>query len=266
MRWVRRSSTASRPAHSASADLPVPALPPSDTMPTDSSSSRSRATRCSAERPRSPNTSRSPRTSWTLFCAFTRPSACELPASSRIPVWHGRSRAASRSTSPSANNVSMSSALVSSSVMPVQPDTTTSCAWYSSAARPTAPALTRSGMSLLTNVTRLPSAARLAAQHRMRESLVSVRKPAGSTAGSLWLSSTCSVPPCVPTGMGWSSRPCSMRRSSNKRNAWRANQPSSWWWRLASSSLITTSGTTTSCSAKREQAHGSDSRTDVSNT
>ncbi len=59
----------------------------------------------------------------------------------------------------------------------------TSCAWYSSAARPTAAALTRSGMSLLTNVTRLPSAARLAAQLKIRESLLSVRKPAGSTAG-----------------------------------------------------------------------------------
>ncbi len=53
-------------------------------MPTDSSSSRSRATRCSAERPRSPNTSRSPRTSWTRLAAVTRPSAWELPPSSRI--------------------------------------------------------------------------------------------------------------------------------------------------------------------------------------
>ena len=34
-------------------------------------------------------------------------------------------------------------------------------------------------MSLLTNVTRYPSAARLAAQVRIRASLVSVRKPAG---------------------------------------------------------------------------------------
>ena len=57
-------------------------------------------------------------------------------------------------------------------------------------------------MSLLTNVTRLPSAARLAATVRIRASLLSVRNPAGSTVGSLWFSSTCSVPPCVPTGMG----------------------------------------------------------------
>lgn len=86
--------------------------------------------------------------------------------------------------------------------MPVHPDTTTSCAWYSSAARPTAPALTRSGMSLLTNVTCLPSAARLAATVRILASLLSLRNPAGSTDGSLWFSSTCSVPPCVPTGTG----------------------------------------------------------------
>ena len=43
--------------------------------------------------------------------------------------------------------------------------------------------LTRNGMSLLTRVTRLPSAARLAAQARIRASLVSVRNPAGSTVG-----------------------------------------------------------------------------------
>lgn len=74
----------------------------------------------------------------------------ELPPSSRTPVWHGRSRASARSTSPSANSASMSSAAVSISCIPDQPEATTSCAWYSSAARPTAAALTRSGMSLLT--------------------------------------------------------------------------------------------------------------------
>ena len=111
----------------------MPALPPSDTMPTDSSSSRSSATRCSAERPRSPNTSRSPRTSCTRLSGLTRPSACELPPSSRIPVWHGRSRAASRSISPSANSASISSVDTSISSIPVQPDVMTSWAWYSSA-------------------------------------------------------------------------------------------------------------------------------------
>ena len=47
------------------------------------------------------------------------------------------------------------------------------------AARPTA-ALTRSGMSLVTRVTSRPSAARFSATARMRESLLSTRKPAGS--------------------------------------------------------------------------------------
>src|SRR5215470_5854297 len=42
--------TASRPAQSASADLPVPARPPMLTIPTSGSRSRSRATRCSADR------------------------------------------------------------------------------------------------------------------------------------------------------------------------------------------------------------------------
>ena len=78
-------------------------------------------------------------------------------------MWQGRFRASTRSISPSAKSVSISSTATSSSDIPVQPDVITSWAWYSSAGRPTAPALTRSGMSLETNVTRLPSAARLAA-------------------------------------------------------------------------------------------------------
>ena len=100
-------------------------------------------------------------------------------------MWQGRFRALARSISPSVNSESISLEVTSSSVMPVQPEVITSWAWYSSAGRPTAPAFTRSGMSLLTNVTRLPSAARFAAQVRMRASLVSVRKPAGKTVGSL---------------------------------------------------------------------------------
>ncbi|SKV66235.1 Uncharacterised protein [Mycobacteroides abscessus subsp. abscessus] len=154
-------------------------------MPTDSSSKISSATRCSADRPRNPKTSRSPRTSCTRFSALTRPRALEVPPRRRTPVWHGRSRAASRSTSPDSKSESMTSAEVSSSVIPVQPEFTTSWARYSSAARPTAPALTRSGMSLLTNVTSLPSAARLSAHAKIRESLESVRKPTGSTEGSV---------------------------------------------------------------------------------
>ena len=84
-------------------------------------------------------------------------------------------------------------------------------------------------------------------------SLASVRNPAGSTSGSVWLSSTCSVPARVPIGTGASSRPCSMRRSSSVRSAVRANHPSSGWCRLPSSSEITTSGRTTSCSVEPGQ-------------
>ena len=167
-----------------------------------SSSSRSSATRCSAERPRSPNTSRSPRTSWTRLLGVDPAERGELPPSSRSPVWHGRSRAASRSISPSANSASIvvGGDLDLGHPGPAGGDHVLRVVLVGG--QPTAAALTRSGMSLLTNVTRLPSAARLSAQVRMRESLVSVRKPAGSTVGSVWLSSTCSVPPCVPTGIG----------------------------------------------------------------
>ncbi len=70
-----RSRTASSPAQSASADLPVPADPPSETMPISGSSRASIASRCSAERPRSPKTSRSPRTRATTRRCATRPRA-----------------------------------------------------------------------------------------------------------------------------------------------------------------------------------------------
>ncbi len=122
-------------------------------MPISGSSSRSSATRCSAERPCSPNASRSPRTSRTRLSAVTRPSAAEPPPVSRRPVWQGSSRAASLSITPSRNRASMSAEVTSRSDMPVQPDGTTSSAWYSSAVSPTAAALTRSGMSLVTRMT-----------------------------------------------------------------------------------------------------------------
>ena len=93
LRCLRRSITASSPAHSASADLPVPARPPSETMPIDSSSSRSSAMRCSAERPRRPNASRSPRTSRTVLSGCSRPSAEPFDDCSTRPVWHGSSAA-----------------------------------------------------------------------------------------------------------------------------------------------------------------------------
>ena len=47
----------------------MPARPPSETIPTSGSSSRSSATRCSADRPCRPNASRSPRTSRTCLSA-----------------------------------------------------------------------------------------------------------------------------------------------------------------------------------------------------
>ena len=222
--------------------------------------SRSIAMRCSAERPCRPKTSRSPRTTRTCLSGVTRPSAEEPPPSSRSPVWHGSSRASSTSATPSANREDTSSGVAATSAVPVQPVVVTSWPWYSSAGRPTEAALTRSGMSLVTRVTGLlavASAARLSAQARMRESFSAVRNPAGSTDGSVWLSSTRSVPPSGVIGIGSSRRPCRMRRSSSRRSASRANQPSSEWWRLPSSSETTTSGRTTSCSAKRVGAHGS---------
>ena len=108
----------------------------------------------------------------------------------------------------------MSPLATSSSVIPVQPESTGSSARYSWAARPTEAALTRSGRSLLTSTTSSPSAARLQATAKMRESLSPSRNPAGSTEASEWLSSTWTVPPSVPTGSSASSLPCSMRRSS----------------------------------------------------
>ena len=64
-------------------------------------------------------------------------------------------------------------------------------------------------------MTSYPSAWRLRATARMRESLSPSRKPAGSTPGSEWLSSTRSVPPISPTGIGASSRPYRTRNSSS---------------------------------------------------
>ncbi len=71
---------------------------------------------------------------------------------------------------------------------------------YSSASSPTAEALMRSGRSLETSVTRLPSLARLRATARMRVSLSPRRKPDGRDAASVWLSSTRMVPPSCPIG------------------------------------------------------------------
>src|SRR3954470_5815792 len=90
---------------------------------------------------------------------------------------------------------------------------------YSSASRPTADALIRSGRSLLTSVTRSPSCARFHATARMRVSLSPTRKPDGSESASVWLSSTRMVPPRSPTGTGSSSRPLVELSSSSNRSA-----------------------------------------------
>ena len=164
--------------------------------------------RCSAERPCSPNASRSPRTSRTCLSGVTRASADPLTECSTRPVWQGRSATGAKSGCVDqlerlavVERVDASAADTSSSAMPVQPvESATGCMRYSSACRPTEAALTRSGMSLVTSVTSRPSAPRFSATARMRESLLSTRKPAGSVDRSEWLSSTCSVPPSSPIG------------------------------------------------------------------
>ena len=138
LRCCRRSITASSPAHRASADLPVPARPPSETMPISGSSSRSSATRCSALRPRRPKASRSPRTSWTDLSGRTRPE--------RAAVGRGEDAArcgrAGRGRPRTPRCLFRTAARChrcrrSSSVIPVQPESTGSSARYSCAASPT---------------------------------------------------------------------------------------------------------------------------------
>ena len=217
LRWARRSRTASRPAHSARADLPVPALPPRDTMPTDSSSSRSSATRCSAERLRQAE-------DLTVSTDQLHALVCVDPA-------QGMRRAAEQPDSGVAGQVSgvgeidflgedrvdVRAEVTSSSVMPVQPDVTTSGAWYSSAGRPTAPALTRSGMSLLHQRDSLALGGEVGGTGRIRASLVPVRKPLGNTEGSVWFNSTCSVPP--QSQREWADRAVRARVGGRRRGA-----------------------------------------------
>jgi hypothetical protein len=151
------------------------------------------------------------------------------------------------------------------SASPVHPESIASSALYSSAARPTEAAFTRSGRSFETTQTSSPSLARLSATARIRESLSPSCKPDGSTDMLEWLSSTRKLPPS-PTEIGKSSRSCCTRSSSRLRSAWRAKYPISGSLRLASSSVMTTTGSTTWCSANRNTAFGSDSSTEVSST
>ena len=117
------------------------------------------------------------------------------PAAPACPASPGRGRCRARTAAPARCGTGSSAAAVerrrgprrtagrrrppatSSSAMPVQPDSTASSARYSSAASPTADALTRIGRSLETSVTSAPSAARLRATARMRVSLSPSRKP-----------------------------------------------------------------------------------------
>ena len=163
-------------------------------MPISGSSSRSRATRCSALRPRRPNASRSPRTSWTDLSGRTRPSALPLAEMSTSPVWQGRSRAASRSKVPerTAPRLRQRTGQAPPSRSSRVDGQLRAVLLRGQADRR---GLTRSGRSLLTRTTLSPSAARLRATDRMRESLSPSRNPAGSTVGSEWLSSTRTVPP-----------------------------------------------------------------------
>ncbi len=134
----------------------------------------------------------------------------------------GISAAAGMKTGSWPYRVETSSSLASTSATPVQPESLTSSLRYSSACSPMAEALTRIGRSLDTTVTSRPSLARFLATARIRLSLSPPRKPAGSTSAEMWFSSTMSVPPSWPSGMGRSSPPCSTRRSSRSRSALRA--------------------------------------------
>ncbi len=96
-----RSSTASRPAHSASADFRVPARPAHrDDADLRVEEARSRAIRCSALRPCSPKASRSPRTSLTLPSAVTRPRALPRSDCRTSPVCTGSSAASGTYSRP----------------------------------------------------------------------------------------------------------------------------------------------------------------------
>ncbi len=76
--------------------------------------------RCSADRPCTSNTDRSPRTRWMRLSSWTRPSADCDPDTRATPVLHGRSRPSARSTTRSANSASITSPSTSSSTKPVQ--------------------------------------------------------------------------------------------------------------------------------------------------
>ena len=219
------SSTASRPAHRARALLPVPARPPSETIPTSGSSSRSIASRCSALRPCRPNTSRSPRTSRNCALArSTRPRAEPRSEWMTRPVFTGRSwTAAARHRLGASYSWLICSPERSISASPVQPESTASSARYSSAARPIEAAFTRIGRSFETTVTVQPVVARGSARRRGCGSRC--RRAAARSGSTLTCSSGSARPGAIrpsPTAIGKSRRSCCTRSSSRLRSACRA--------------------------------------------
>ncbi len=191
LRCCWRSSTASRPAHSASADLPVPARPPSETIPISWSSRRSIASRCSALRPCRPKMSRSPRTEPQL--AASR-DAAEGTATVRVDDQTGVDRKVFDQP-----GLQLLLVVELSRSHPSQGRSRRSrCSRSRRRARRGTPprrgrprrALTRSGRSLDTTTTSSPSLARLRATARMRESLSPSWSPDGSTDMLEWFSST----------------------------------------------------------------------------
>ena len=196
--WVRCSSTASRPAASASTLLPVPAGPPMDDdadrrvgEQVEGDALLGRAAVDVEEAAVAPHE--------------VHPLVVVHPAERRLRAGderhagvaragrgprRGRRRARRRARRSS-------SASTSSSTKPVQACRRPSSLRYSSASSPTMRAFSRSGRSLVTTVTSRPSAARLRATARMRWSLLSAVSDAGRHDGRWWLSSTRSVPPLV---------------------------------------------------------------------
>ena len=261
----RFSSTASSPAHKARALFPVPARPPSETIPMVGSCNMSMASRCSALRPCNPNRSRSPRTSSMFFGPTTRANAEPRSECTTRLVFRGRSSTRTVRSSSFSYSFCISSPDNEISATPVHPESVASSARYSSAASPMLDALTRSGRSFDTTTTSSPSFDRLSATDRIRVSLSPRRSPDGRAESLVWLSSTRSVPPS-PIAIGMSRRSCVTRKLSRNRRACRAKYPSSGSLRFFSNSDTTTTGRTTSCSANRNIARGSDNRTDVSNT
>ena len=163
------------------------------------------ARRCSAERPLRPKRSRSPRTTDTVPGLVTRPRADPRSEEITSEVFVGKSSATAVFMISSSYSFCISSALMRTSEIPIQPESGANSARYSSAVRPIEAAFTLMGRSLDTTVTASPSWARFDATARMRESLSPSWSPLGRTDWLEWLSSTRSDPPS-PTAIGKSNR------------------------------------------------------------